>query len=251
MKGLIYREFYLTRKTIALTLLVYFVFVAMLSLVFISTYAGNLRGEEGVIEAFYPQAYFYAAFIAILGMCYGHNDVIQKDYQSHWQLYSYTLPVSEKKIVASKFIMRGILLLSGLVLAVIAEVILSAAARMPISFPHIKVIFIICAFMTIGFSEIPLMLRFKSQNKAAIITLLACAPFIAAMFYFGYKFLKFCMAEATRIYGETTDETLAKIFEPYFEKVRDIGFIVAPLFAAGMLLLLFWWSVKELKRRRY
>jgi hypothetical protein len=59
------------------------------------------------------------------------------------------------------------------------------------------------------------------------------------------------MAEATRIYGETTDETLAKIFEPYFEKVRDIGFIVAPLFAAGMLLLLFWWSVKELKRRRY
>ena len=251
MKGLIYRELYLIRKTTVLTLIAYFIFVAMMSLVCISTYAGNLRGEEGVIEAFYPQAYFYAACIALVGMGYGHNDIVQQDYQSHWQLYSYTLPVSEKKIIASKFIVRGILLLAGLVLAVVAELILSTAARMPVSFPHIKNILIICALMTVGFSEIPLMLRFKNQNKAATIILIACAPIIAAMFYFGWKFVKFCMAEATRLYGEATDETMAKVFEPYFDKVRDIGFIVAPFFAAGMLLLFFCWSVKELKRRRY
>ena len=126
MKGLIYREFYLIRKTIVLTLLVYFVFVAMMSLVCISTYAGNLRDEKGVIEAFYPQAYFYAACIALAGMGYGHNDIIQKDYQSRWQLYSYTFPVSDRKIIASKFTVRGILLLAGLVLALIAEVIIAA-----------------------------------------------------------------------------------------------------------------------------
>ena len=251
MKGLIYRELYLIRKTTVLTLLAYFVFVALLSLVFISTYAGNLRGTEGVIEGLYPQAYFYAACIALIGMCYGHNDIIQKDYQSRWQLYSYTLPMSEEKMIASKFIVRGMLLLAGLVLAVTAELILSAAAKMPVSFPHIKNILIICALMTVGFSEIPLMLRFKNQNKAATITLLACAPFMAAMFWFVYKFVDFCSDKAARLYGEVTDETLAKVFAPYFDKARDIGIIVAPFFAAGMLLLFFRWSVKELKRRRY
>lgn len=251
MKGLIYRELYLIRKTTVLTLLAYLIFVAMLSLVFISTYAGNLRGEEGVIEALYPQAYFYAACIALIGMGYGHNDIIQKDYQSHWQLYSYTLPVSEKKIAASKFAVRGILLLAGLVLAFAAELIFSAAARMPVSFPHIKNILIISAFMTIGFSEIPLMLHFKNQNKAATITLIACSPVLIAMFWFGYKFVDFCRDKAARLYGEVTDETLAKVFAPYFDKVREIGIIVAPFFAAGLLLLFFWWSVKELKRRRY
>ena len=251
MKGLIYREFYLIRKTLILTLLVYFVFVAMMSLVCISTYAGNLRGVKGVIEAFYPQAYFYAACIALVGMGYGNNDVIQKDYQSRWQLYTYTLPVSDKKIIASKFIVRGILLLVGLVLAVIAEVIIAAAARMSVSMDHIKNILILGALMTVGFSEIPLMLRFKNQNKTAIITLLAFAPILAAMFYFGWKFVKFCMAEATRLYGEATDETMAKVFEPYFEKARNIGFIVAPFFVVGILALFYVWALKEYRRRRY
>ncbi|MBR5684063.1 MAG: ABC-2 transporter permease [Ruminococcus sp.] len=251
MKGLIYREFYLIRKTLILTLLVYFVFVAMMSLVCISTYAGNLRGVKGVIEAFYPQAYFYAACIALVGMGYGNNDVIQKDYQSRWQLYTYTLPVSDKKIIASKFIVRGILLLAGLVLAILAEVIIAAAAKMPVSTDHIKNILIIGALMTVGFSEIPLMLRFKNQNKTAIIILLAFAPILAAMFYFGWKFVKFCMAEATRLYGEATDETMAKVFAPYFEKARNIGFIVAPFFVVGILALFYVWALKEYRRRRY
>lgn len=251
MKGLIYREFYLIRKTIVLTLLVYFVFVAMMSLVCISTYAGNLRDEKGVIEAFYPQAYFYAACIALAGMGYGHNDIIQKDYQSRWQLYSYTFPVSDRKIIASKFTVRGILLLAGLVLALIAEVIIAAAAKMPVSSSHIKNILILGAVMTVGFSEIPLMLRFKNQNKVVTITLLACAPILAAVFYFGWKFVKFCMAEATRLYGEATDETMAKVFAPYFEKARNIGFIVAPFFVVGAVALFYVWSLKEYRRRRY
>ena len=251
MKGLIYRELYLIRKTLIITLLVVAVFVVMMSLVCISTYAGNLKGEEGVIEIFYPQAYFYAACIALVGMGYGHNDVIQKDYQSRWQLFSYTLPVSDKKIIASKFIVRGILLLAGLVLALLAEVIISAAAKMPVSADHIKNILIIGAVMTVGFSEIPLMLRFKNQNKEAVVTLFALAPFMAAFVYFAWKFTKFCMSEAVRLYGEATDETMAKVFAPYFDKARTICFIAAPFFVVGVVALFYVWALKEYRRRRY
>ena len=251
MKGLIYRELYLIRKTTVITLLVYFIFVAMMSLVCISTYAGNLKGEEGVIEIFYPQAYFYAACIALVGMGYGHNDIIQKDYQSRWQLFSYTLPVSDKKIIASKFIVRGILLLAGLVLALLAEVIISAAAKMPVSMDHIKNILIIGAVMTVGFSEIPLMLRFKNQNKGAAVTLLALSPFMAAFVYFAWKFAKFCENEAIRLYGEANDETFMKVLTPYVDKARNISFIVVPFFVVGVIALFYVWSLKEYRRRRY
>ncbi|MBO7473434.1 MAG: ABC-2 transporter permease [Ruminococcus sp.] len=251
MKGLIYRELYLIRKTIVITLLVYFIFVAMMSLVCISTYAGNLKGVDGVIETFYPQAYFYAACIALVGMGYGHNDIIQKDYQSRWQLFSYTLPVSDRKIIASKFIVRGILLLTGLVLAILAEVIIAAAAKMPVSADHIKNILILGAVMTLCFSEIPLMLRFKNQNKGAVVTLLATSPFMAACFYFAWRFTKFCMSEAERLYGEVNDKTMAKVLTPYFDKAREICFIIAPFFVVGVIALLYVWSLKEYRRRRY
>ena len=251
MKGLIYRELYLIRKTTVITLLAYFIFVAMMSLVCISTYAGNLKGEEGVIEAFYPQAYFYAACIALVGMGYGHNDIIQKDYQSRWQLFSYTLPISDRKLIASKFIVRGILLLAGLVLALLAEVIISAAAKMPVSMDHIKNILIIGAVMTVGFSEIPLMLRFKNQNKGAAVTLLALSPFMAAFVYFAWKFAKFCENEAIRLYGEANDETFMKVLTPYVDKARNISFIVAPFFVVGVIALFYVWSLKEYRRRRY
>ena len=251
MKGLIYRELYLIRKTTVITLLAYFIFVAMMSLVCISTYAGNLKGQEGVIEGVYPQAYFYAACIALIGMGYGHNDIIQKDYQSRWQLFSYTLPVSDKKIIASKFIVRGILLLVGLVLAILAEVIISAAAKMPVSADHIKIILIIGAVMTLCFSEIPLMLRFKNQNKGAVVTLLAMSPFLAAFVYFAWRFSKFCMSEAERLYGEVNDETVAKVLTPYMDKAREICFIIAPFFVVGIIALFYVWSLKEYRRRRY
>ena len=251
MKGLIYRELYLIRKTIVITLLVYFIFVAMMSLVCISTYAGNLKGVDGVIEIFYPQAYFYAACIALVGMGYGHNDIIQKDYQSRWQLFSYTLPVSDRKLIASKFIVRSILLLAGLVLAILAELIIAAAAKMPVSVNHIKNILIIGAVMTVGFSEIPLMLRFKNQNKGAAVTLLAMSPFMAAFVYFAWKFMKFCISEAERIYGEANDEAVTKVLTPYMDKAREICFIIAPFFVVGVIALLYVWSLKEYRRRRY
>ena len=50
MKGLIYREFYLSRKSVLLMLLVYVLFVLMLSLVMISTYAGNLAKDPEADE---------------------------------------------------------------------------------------------------------------------------------------------------------------------------------------------------------
>ena len=59
------------------------------------------------------------------------------------------------------------------------------------------------------------------------------------------------MSEAVRLYGEATDETMAKVFAPYFDKARTICFIAAPFFVVGVVALFYVWALKEYRRRRY
>ena len=84
MKGLIYREFYLSRKAVAFMLLAYVIFVAMITMVIISTYAGNLAKNNDSADTrnyLLSQMYLYACLIAMAGCTYGHNDLIEKDYK--------------------------------------------------------------------------------------------------------------------------------------------------------------------------
>ena len=256
MKGLIYREFYLSRKPFILMLLVYVLFVGMLSLVFISTYAGNLAGTEGVEEmrsSMFSQMYLYAGLIAIVGTVYGHNDIIEKDYQSHWQLYTYTIPISEKKIAASKFIVRGAFLLLGMVLAFLADIIFSAAAKLPLSTGHFKNILIAgLLYGVVCFLDIPTMLRFRTQAKNAAIGLAIVMPLFAAFTYGAHKVIRFGYAEAKRLYPDLEgDAGMGKVLMPYIVKYRDMAVWIAPIVFVLTVLLMYIWSVKELKRRRY
>lgn len=256
MKGLIYREFHLSRKPFIMMMLVYVIFVSMFSLVFISTYAGNLAGTEGVEEmrsSLYSQMYIYAGLIAIVGTVYGHNDIIEKDYQSHWQLYSYTIPMNEKKIAASKFIVRGTFLILGMVLAFLADIIFAAAAKLPLSTGHLKNIFIAgMLYGAVCFFDIPSMLRFRTQAKNAAVGLAIAAPLFAALGYGAFKVIKFGYAEAKRLYPDLEgDAGMRKVLMPYIVKYRDMAVWIAPIVFVLTVLLMYIWSVKELKRRRY
>ena len=256
MKGLIYRELYLSRKPIFMMLLAYVVFVGMLSLVIISTYAGNLAQDPEaplMRDNLYSQMYFYAGFIAIIGVIYGHNDLIEKDYKSKWQLYSYTLPVSEKKIIASKFIVRGGLLFTGFLLAVLAEVIFAAAAKKSVNASHFKnILLILLLYGPICMADIPFMLRMKSQAKSAAVGVALFTPVMAALIYGTYKFIKFCTEEGKRLYPDMdSDAAVKKVAMPYIIKGRDIAMWIAPFFLAAVVVICYFWAVKELKRRRY
>lgn len=256
MKGLIYRELYLSRKPIYMMLLAYVVFVGMLSLVIISTYAGNLANDPEAPQMrdyLYSQMYIYAGFIALIGVTYGHNDIIEKDYKSKWQLYSYTLPVNEKKIIASKFIVRGGLLLAGFLLAVLAEVVFAVSAKKSVSPEHFKNILLMLmlyGFICVG--DIPFMLRMKSQAKAAAVGVAVFTPVLAALFYGTIKFVKFCTREGRRLYPDMdSDAAIKKVAMPYITKCRDIAMWIAPFLLVAAVVICYFWAVKELKRRRY
>ena len=256
MKGLIYREFYLSRKPAAYMLLAYVLFTGMITLVLISTYVGNLAKGDDAAETrdyIYSQMYIYIGLIGFIGSVYGHNDLIEKDYKSKWQLYSYTLPVNEKKIIASKFIVRGSLLFAGFLLAVLGEAILSAAAKRPVSISHFKnILLILLIYGPICMGDIPFMLKMKTQGKAAAVALSVGAPLMAAAMYGAYKFVKFCTAEGRRLYPDMdSDAAMMKVAMPYVTKWRDIILVIAPFFFVAVIVICYFWAIKELKRRRY
>lgn len=255
MKGLIYRELYLCRKSVILSLLVYVVMLTMLSLVLISTYAGNLAdagiGTE-VMESVYPTAYLFASFAAAIGLMYGHNDIIDKDYKSRWQLYSYTLPVSEKKIAASKFIVRGILMAAALVLAVLSELIMSAAAKQSVSTEHLKNIVLLVMAASLFVMEIPLVVRYRTSMKAGTVVVGVLAPVFAGAVYGIYRFVHFCMKRGEELYPELdSDKAVMKVVMPYLTKWRDAAMYIIPALCVAVVVGCYFWTVRELKRRRY
>ena len=256
MKGLIYREFYLSRKAVAFMLLAYIIFVVMITMIIISTYAGNLAkdSENAEIRSYLlTQMYLYAALIGMLGCTYGHNDLIEKDYKSKWQLYSYTLPVSEKKIILSKLTVRITLLLSGFVLAIIAEFIFSTAGKVPVSTEHIKnILVILFVYGSMCIIDIPYMIIMKTQNKGVAFALIWTAPLMAGIMYGAYKFTNFCTSEAKRLYPDMeVDAGIMKVAMPYLTKWRDIFLWAGPFILIGIVIITYFWGIKELKRRRY
>lgn len=256
MKGLIYRELYLSRKSIIMMLVAYVLFVFVFSLIMISTYAGNLAKDPDAAEMrgyLYSQMYIYTGVMAIAGVVYGHNDIIEKDYKSHWQLFSYTMPLDEKTIIRSKFITRGILIMFGFLLALLADVIFSVAARKTLSISHFKNILIfLFGYGMVCMSDIPMMLRYKTQGKAAAVGMAVVTPIMAAYMYGTYKFVKYCAAEAKRLYPDMdTDVSMRKVAYSYIMPYRDAAVLILPVLAVAAVILCYFWAIKELKRRRY
>ncbi|MDD7517066.1 ABC-2 transporter permease [Ruminococcus flavefaciens] len=254
MKGLVYREIYLMRKALGTILIVFFLFLLMLSLFFISTYAGNLAKSEQSdqnLNAFYPMAYIYTGALAILGFS-GANSVIYDDYKSRWRLYSYTLPVDEKKMAFSMLLFRAIMLGAGFLLALFGEVVLGIAAKKGVSVEHIKNLLLIAAFVPVSYLTIPLALKNKEMSKTVITLLLGGAVPVGAGIYGLVRFIIYSMKEAEIRYpGVEDDEALKMVIRPYIDKVMDIAVIAAPFVLVGSLVLSYHLTVRELKRRHY
>ena len=110
---------------------------------------------------------------------------------------------TKRKIIKSKLILRTILLALGFVLAVIAEVIFSAAGKVPVSTEHIKnILVILFVYGSMCITDIPYMIIMKTQNRGVAFVMIFFVPLTAAIIYGAYKFEKFCSAEAARLYPD-------------------------------------------------
>lgn len=101
MKGLIFRELYLTRKTYISAFCTYLLITLLLVLINLSISFGNLKdiisaenGESTKNTIFYISVIIPSAALYIMSAA--NFELVDKDMTTRWLTYQYTIPVSTK-----------------------------------------------------------------------------------------------------------------------------------------------------------
>jgi len=236
MKGLLFKEWCLGKKTVYSFLAIALGFTLMGILVFLSTIYGNLqdmRVEEPESIEMFATIFIYVPFVLLLEMMDVCNQSIFKDYNTGWMKYGYTLPVSGIKAVGARYLFAGIIIFFSCVYALGNAYIMSAFSGMAITLEVIKnLVFIMLAMMTMFAIHIPLSMKFKSAKAmSAIMTGILVAVYLAG----GFLFVNF-----EKQYGEEAITKLLELFRP----VRDIAVYTTPLIAISVVGISFFATVK-------
>ena len=245
MKGLLFKEFYLTRKTY-LGLLGVFLGMALLCiLAALSMICGNL---QDIMTEFpeevngYFQMFVYAPFaVSVFSVAVGEDSVF-KDYTSGWMQYCYTSPVPAAKMVGVRYLTVVIIAIASLVLGLGSAGIVSLILDEPITGGILKNMLVIL-MVAIGYSflDIPLALRFKTAQ--AVQSKVGVAFIIIYIVAFGWFFKK-----SEQLKGEALDQYMADMMEKAVN-IRDMLLPLAPIIMLVLFAVSFTISIKLYQRR--
>ncbi|MBQ8119695.1 MAG: ABC-2 transporter permease [Ruminococcus sp.] len=171
MKGLIFKEIYLTRKKIYISLGIYFFLMLICVLVKLSAVHGNLRllSEEAVKNTT-NITFYLAIFGTMLALSGFVADNINSDIVSRWSDFQRSTPMSEKQVVSAAYISTGIMLLSMLVVHILMTLMLCAVFGETFH-AYFVLVFIAFAFLTFIMYIFRLFCfyRFRQQKKAQFV----------------------------------------------------------------------------------
>lgn len=185
MKGLVYRELYLARKSILSVVGVFFVLMIMGLLIQMSFSYGNLaklpadeigdiRGSIYYLFIIVPCACLFVPLGAI-------TEVLMRDYASRWMPFQYSTPIKPEKYVFVKTAIATAILLCGFVLSSLGAVVVSASSGRALTYENFSFIPWIMALAAVMFTVITLLTaRFRNIRIALIVFLIP--------FYFIFMF---------------------------------------------------------------
>lgn len=243
MKGLLYREFCIGRKTFFSFLALTLVFIVLGILVCLSMICGNLqefardRAQVQSVVGMFTYLPFALSVVALVGV----NHTIYSDYTCKWMRYSYTFPTKAVKAVGARFCMGGIVLVLGSLLGVVNALIVNVLAGIAINAEIWKNfgLILLLAILILAVS-VPMSLKYKTARAVSnrLVVVLAVIYILC-----GVKVVK--MAEAS---PEVMEQYYREMLEQ-FSKVRDMLLIGSPLIVLVLLGISFFLSVKIYQRR--
>lgn len=264
MRGLIYRELYLARKSYIGGLIAVAMFVVLGVLVRMSLLYGNLADLE-------PDAYKMVDLVSYIAFSYlplvllfipfaGDGGVSISDYKSKWMLYEYTLPYNEKQLAGVKYIIKIGLMMLAFLLAFGNLLLFGGLSGQGIrgnatqdiegigvynmEWNSIKILLIVMMLVTlISAFTTPMLLRYKSTNAVVIRIVI-----VAVVLYF--VFAGYLVSHMTKVIADDLpiDQILNELFELIMQ-LRDKLAIASPFVMILALLAGFWLTVRQLKKR--
>ena len=249
MKGLVYKELLLKRKTLFWALLIWLLLFILTVSICLSMDFGNLTKNENLTaESMVIFSYLLAA-IAMISLI-SSDSTVYIDAKCHWNRFEYTLPVSAKKIAAVKIFLMGASALLALVISLFTSWVISTLSHTALDFTVIKnitVIMLICMIISV-FSTL-LMFRYKNpQTVIAILFGFFTVIFaVIAVWYFRKMNL------AGNQFGEMSGEELMthtfNIFADKYAEIRDMIFPFSALIFAVIIALGYILFTRQLERR--
>lgn len=246
MKGMIYRELYLARKTYLVGGIAVALFILLGVLIRLSLIYGNLAGLEEDAFEFVDLASYYAFSylpLVLLGITFsGDGGVAISDYRSRWCLYSYTLPMKEQNQAMVKFVIKVGLLLLTFLLGIGNLALFAGLSGRSIESGSIQLLLIVMMLVgVISAAVTPMTIRYKSAN--AVIIRIVIAVIIVWM---GLMFrMRFLAAEYSNL---NIEDAVDLLFEKMIE-FRDVLAMLAPILLILALVLGYLATVRQLKKR--
>ena len=245
MKGLLFKEFYLTRKTY-LGLGAVFVGVASLcALVCLSMQCGNLQNlptespEE--VNSFF-QMFIYAPYAILVIAVAACEHSVFTDYASGWMKYSYTLPTPAKRAVGVRYLTGIIIAGASMVLGLCNAGLMSLLLDKSISSDMLKnMLVILLVAIVYIFFDIPLALKYRTAqavgNRVGTVMIIA---YIAIGAYF--------MQNIGQMSTEMSDQYLADMMTKA-ANIRDMILPFSPIIMLVLFGISFTISIKLYQRR--
>ena len=239
MKGLFYRELYLTRKTYISAFCVYVLITILCVLINLSISFGNLRYLIAADNELTLGSLFYISVVipsAVLYLMSAANfELIDKDISSKWLSFQYSTPVSEKKYAFVKIMIIFCTIAFSFIMSMANAALFCALYGRSLERELLGLILVLMPVTALGaVMLIALTLLLKNSTSAAIVIIIAVS---AAAYPF---MMKLIIASS----DNSEDFTLM----PFLEKIA--GFIPAYPVLTLIILVLGQLAISAILKKR-
>lgn len=258
MKGLIYRELYLSRKSYIAGFVSFLMIFLVGLLLRLSTEYGNLAkletiNEDGfwIVDIITLYVSVYVPSMVIFFTMMVEHGIIIADCKSKWNIFAYTLPVSEGKIVFVKYLILVCSMLVGFIFSILNAIIMCGISDKDFTFGIVKNMMIIMTCILIYQAvNIPLLMKFKSKAKCDVIfTIAFCILLFACS--------KMLMENAMQTFFNNINEYISEsemweLVREFLQKIvdfRDRIFLFVPIAIIAVIAVGYYASVRVLKGR--
>ena len=265
MRGIIFKELYISRKKIYISIATYFFLMLLCVLVKMSAEFGNIRllDKEAVENTLNITFYFFVFGLLVVFTGFLVNNV-PADLKSRWSIYQRTLPFTERQLVGAGYITNAVVLLVMCAFHTLMTGIMCMAFRMKFHAYYIYIFLVVSLVLFLANALIMFShYRFRDEKKAAVFSgIILAAVYLAissVLFSRLNEYGEMSKKEAARIAAQqglsadTIDpggfmteyikediRSFAKFFQSYWW--------VIVLITAAVIALLFFASVKALAR---
>lgn len=184
MKGLIYKELYLSKKNYIALLAVILGVVLLGILVGLGTRVGNLKNYAEEDKAYFFYMFVYATYAAVLAFVLEIFWSIENDRKSGWRKIEYTMPITAKKRVGVWYLTSAMVLGCCLLIGLMNAGLMALMFGQTITASILKnMVIILLVVIVIPLVAMPLYQRFSAKTMEVVLTVLLIIFMIAFLVF--------------------------------------------------------------------